>query len=68
MPHVGDELHHFGWNACSSCHGDATKSRRYLIMPGLRSSRIHIVDTAEPARAKTAQGDRARNGDGQDRI
>src|SRR3989442_976339 len=22
MPHVGDELHHFGWNACSSCHDD----------------------------------------------
>jgi len=19
MPHTGDELHHFGWNACSSC-------------------------------------------------
>lgn len=19
MPEVGDELHHFGWNACSSC-------------------------------------------------
>ena len=23
MPNVGDELHHFGWNACGSCHGDA---------------------------------------------
>ena len=21
MPNVGDELHHFGWNACASCHG-----------------------------------------------
>lgn len=21
MPNVGDELHHFGWNACGSCHG-----------------------------------------------
>lgn len=20
MPYLGDELHHFGWNACSSCH------------------------------------------------
>jgi len=20
MPNVGNELHHFGWNACSSCH------------------------------------------------
>ena len=64
MPYVGDELHHFGWNACSSCHGDASKSRRYLIVPGLRSSRIHIVDVANP-RAEAAQGDRARNGEGQ---
>ena len=23
MPNVGDELHHFGWNACASCHGHA---------------------------------------------
>lgn len=45
MPHVGDELHHFGWNACSSCHMDAHKSRRFLIVPGFRSSRIHILDT-----------------------
>ena len=21
FPSVGDELHHFGWNACGSCHG-----------------------------------------------
>jgi selenium-binding protein 1 len=52
MPHVGDELHHFGWNACSSCHGDPTKSRRYLVLPGLRSSRIHIVDVADPKSPK----------------
>jgi len=49
MPNVGDELHHFGWNACSSAlcpyapHPHV--ERRYLIVPGLRSSRIHIVDT-----------------------
>jgi methanethiol oxidase len=49
MPHVGDELHHFGWNACSSCHGDPDKMRRYLVIPGLVSSRIHIVDTMNPA-------------------
>jgi methanethiol oxidase len=47
MPYVGDELHHFGWNACSSCHGDAHKSRRYLIVPGFGSSRIHIIDVAD---------------------
>jgi methanethiol oxidase len=49
MPNAGDELHHFGWNACSSClcpnapHAHA--ERRYLVVPGLRSSRIHILDT-----------------------
>jgi len=49
MPKVGDELHHFGWNACSSAlcpyapHPHV--ERRYLIVPGLRSSRLHIVDT-----------------------
>ena len=32
LPYVGDELHHFGWNACSSCHGDATSSRRFSLV------------------------------------
>ncbi len=48
MPKAGDELHHFGWNACSSCHGDSTRSRRYLVLPGLRSNRIQIADVADP--------------------
>src|SRR5215470_1693129 len=49
MPKFGDELHHFGWNACSSAlcpyapHPHV--ERRYLVVPGLRSSRIHIIDT-----------------------
>jgi selenium-binding protein 1 len=43
MPNVGDELHHFGWNACASCHGKCV--RRFLIVPGLVSGRIHIIDT-----------------------
>src|SRR6476469_6744998 len=47
MLYTGDELHHFGWNACSSCHDDASKSRRFAIVPGQRSSRIYIIDTAE---------------------
>ncbi|MGH7630699.1 MAG: selenium-binding protein SBP56-related protein, partial [Gemmatimonadales bacterium] len=38
MPYPGDELHHFGWNACSShlCPwaGHAHVERRYLIAPG----------------------------------
>src|SRR3546814_4474816 len=49
MPEAGDELHHFGWNACSSALCPYAPhphiERRYLIVPGLRSSRIHIVDT-----------------------
>ena len=49
MPNPGDELHHFGWNACSSClcpySPHPHMERRYLIVPGLRSSRIHIIDT-----------------------
>ncbi len=47
LPNVGDELHHFGWNACSSsCHIGGLE-RRYLVVPGNRSSRIHIVDTQD---------------------
>ena len=44
MPNVGDELHHMGWNACSSCYNDNSKQRKYLIVPGVRSSNIHIID------------------------
>ncbi|KAG2255870.1 hypothetical protein Bca52824_075164 [Brassica carinata] len=33
MPFLGDELHHPGWNSCSSCHGDASADRRYLVLP-----------------------------------
>ena len=50
MPQVGDELHHFGWNACASCEGRC--DRRYLIIPGIASSRIHIVDTRNPRAPK----------------
>ena len=49
MPNNGDELHHFGWNACSSClcpyAPHPHMERRYLIVPGIDSSRIHILDT-----------------------
>jgi selenium-binding protein 1 len=49
MPNAGDELHHFGWNACSAClcpyAPHPHTERRYLVVPGIRSSRIHIIDT-----------------------
>ncbi len=57
MPNTGDELHHFGWNACSSMLGPQSchpfVQRRYLIVPGLRSSRLHIIDTQpDPTQAR----------------
>jgi selenium-binding protein 1 len=55
MPNVGDELHHFGWNACSSalCPWAAHPhvERRYLLVPGIRSSRIHVIDVKDDPRA-----------------
>ncbi len=51
MPKVGDELHHFGWNICSSCHGKPG-DRRYLIVPGLKSGRIHVIDARDPLALK----------------
>ena len=63
MPNVGDELHHFGWNACSSAlcpwmpHPHV--ERRYLVVPGLRSSRVYVFDTKddplEPRIVKTIE-------------
>lgn len=52
MPNVGDELHHFGWNACSSCHGKEGAGRRFIVLPGIASGRIHIVDTKDPRQPK----------------
>ena len=66
MPTCGDELHHFGWNACSSAlchqgHDHENLERRYLIVPGIRSSRTHIIDTKpdprEPRVVRTIEAD-----------
>jgi len=58
---VGDELHHMGWNACSSCNDDGSMERKYLIVPGVRTSNFYIIDTAtnprKPALFKTIDGD-----------
>jgi selenium-binding protein 1 len=60
MPAPGDEVHHFGWNACSSClcpyapHPHV--ERRYLLVPGISSSRITILDTKpDPRNPKIAK-------------
>ena len=49
-PNLGDEFHHFGWNACSSAlmhegHDMAGLARRFPLVPGLRSSNIYVFDT-----------------------
>lgn len=68
LPTAGNELHHFGWNACSSAlchegHGDheaghvshGRLERRYLVVPGLRSSTTYILDTQpDPRNPKLA--------------
>lgn len=59
MPFSGDELHHSGWNACSSCFGDASKKRQFLILPALKSGRVYAVDVSnerEPKIHKWVEG------------
>lgn len=76
MPSAGDELHHFGWNACSSalCPSapHAHVERRYLVVPGLRSSRVHIIDTApdptRPQLARTIEADEIAEKTGYSRL
>jgi methanethiol oxidase len=65
FPNAGNELHHFGWNACSShlCPyaPHAHVERRYLVVPGTHSSRIHVVDTKpdprQPRLVKVIEGE-----------
>jgi selenium-binding protein 1 len=52
---VGEELHHFGWNACSSAlkhegHNMEGLARRYLLVPGIRSSKIFVLDVGPDPR------------------
>ncbi|KRT83060.1 hypothetical protein AMK59_4065 [Oryctes borbonicus] len=50
-----DELHHSGWNVCSSCYhiaeGCVVPVRDKLVMPALGSDRVYIVDTGKNPRA-----------------
>jgi selenium-binding protein 1 len=49
LPRSDNELHHFGWNACSShlCPyaPHAHVERRYLVVPGTHTTNIHVIDT-----------------------
>jgi selenium-binding protein 1 len=52
VPNSGDELHHSGWNSCSSCFCDPNKKRDKLILPTLNSDRVYIFDTSSPKEPK----------------
>ena len=62
MSSPGDELHHFGWNACSAhlCGHQPNPhvERRYLVVPGIHSSRIHIRHETRSGEPEDRQGDR----------
>jgi methanethiol oxidase len=72
LPTAGNELHHFGWNACSSalCHQgheghQRPLERRFLVVPGLRSSRTYVLDTKpdprDPQVVRTIEADELAN-------
>ena len=69
MPGIGDELHHTGWNACSSCHDDAIHERQYLIVArrALQQHPHRRLRNRSP-RPAAAQGDRRRRDQGEDRT
>jgi selenium-binding protein 1 len=76
LPTRGDELHHFGWNACSSAfahegHDMSGLRRRYLLLPGLRSSNVHVFDTQpdprQPALVRTVSAAELAEGAGYSR-
>lgn len=69
---TGNELHHSGWNTCSSCHvikDDVTNvpTRDKLILPSLNSNNIYIFDVGknprQPELFKTIDGQVLRDND-----
>lgn len=52
---LNDEIHHSGWNVCSSCHITEGCSkipvRDKLILPALGSDRVYVVDTGKDPKA-----------------
>uniref|UniRef100_A0A8C9G1W4 Methanethiol oxidase n=1 Tax=Pavo cristatus TaxID=9049 RepID=A0A8C9G1W4_PAVCR len=56
MPNLKDELHCSGWsagNTGSICFDNITTKKNKLILPGLISSRIYVVDVGTQCRAPT---------------
>ncbi|KAG7296202.1 hypothetical protein JYU34_021305 [Plutella xylostella] len=46
----GQELHHSGWNVCSSCHDNPELKRNFLILPALNTSNVFVVDVGTDPR------------------
>ena len=73
MPGVGDELHHFGWNACSSraVPVGAAPARRAPLPARARPALVadpRRRRQGRPARAQDRQGDRGRRDRPQGRL
>jgi len=52
MPEPGDELHHMGWNSCSSCYGKpGVSTHAYLVAPGVISGNVYFIDVKSEPRA-----------------
>ena len=52
MPIVGDELHHMGWNACSSCRDKpGVRTHNYLVLGAVLSGNVYFVDVKTDPKA-----------------
>ncbi|KAJ8716215.1 hypothetical protein PYW08_013500 [Mythimna loreyi] len=47
---AGDELHHSGWNVCSSCYNDSSLKRELLVLPAMVSAKVYIIDVGTDPR------------------
>lgn len=61
----GDELHHTGWNVCSSCYDNPALKRDLLIAPALHSSNVYAIDVGKnprkPSLHKVIDGSKMRS-------
>merc|ERR1712050_464108 len=53
VKYATDELHHSGWNACSSCYKDGTKARNRLVLPSIVGDTVYVFDTETIPRKPT---------------
>lgn len=45
-----------GWNACSSCHGDSGRARKYLVLPCVGSGRVYGERIGATAAVQSGDG------------